>query len=203
MNAKSEARLSSRCGVPARSCPRSACAARTSTGPFAGLGQVTGRYTFVIDVGPPTCANGWGKARAYAVRFAIASKGEINFELAPAAECLNEEQRSRCASCDADVHGHWGHRDLRRCIRHRNRCAFSQQRTTGAAGTETWTGTLTVPGLEYDVTARRWRERPIRRCKPRRVRSRPESSSGSLHRTTGMATLPVACAPRSGSRFRC
>jgi hypothetical protein len=70
----------------------SACSERTSAGLFAGLGQVTGRYTFRMDVGPPTYANGWGKAHAYPVRFAVASKGEIHFELAAAPQCLNEEQ---------------------------------------------------------------------------------------------------------------
>ena len=81
---------------------------------------------FLIDVGPPTCANGWGKARAYPVRFAIASKGEIHFELAAGAQCVNEGQDLAARAADADVHGHGGHRDLRRCIGHRHRRAFSR-----------------------------------------------------------------------------
>ena len=118
LNMNASLRLDSNLGPCPPGVSANGCAARTSRGPFAGLGQVTGTYTFLIDVGPPTCANGWGKAQAYPVRFAIASKGEIHFELAAGAQCVNEDQDLRCARADADVHGHGGHRDLRKCIGH-------------------------------------------------------------------------------------
>ena len=179
-----------------------ACAARTSTGPFAGLGQVTGRYTFVIDVGPPTCANGWGKAQAYAVRFAIASKGEINFELAPAAECLNEESdlAARAATQTFTVAGGTG---IYAGASGTGTVARSlSTTTTGAAGTETWTGTLTVPGLDFDVTAP-----TLAGAANKTVRAKKGAKSARVvFRVTAQddrdGTLPVACAPRSGSRFR-
>ena len=46
---------------------------------------------FLLDTGPPSCAAGLSRARAYPVRFAVASKGEVHFQLAAGAECLNEE----------------------------------------------------------------------------------------------------------------
>jgi hypothetical protein len=51
---------------------------------------VTGTYTFLLDTGPPVCADGFGKARSYPVRFAVASKGEIHFQLVAAVECVDE-----------------------------------------------------------------------------------------------------------------
>ena len=38
------------------------CAARTISGSFPGLGRVDGAYSFVVDLGQPSCANDVGKA---------------------------------------------------------------------------------------------------------------------------------------------
>jgi hypothetical protein len=177
------------------------CSARTSRGPFAGLGDVTGTYTFLIDVGPPACANGWGKARAYPVRFAVASKGEIHFELAAAAECLNEEQdfAARAPTQTFTVAGGTG---VYAGASGTGTVARTLGTTdTGAAGTETWTGTLTVPGLEFDITPP-----TLAGAANKTVRAKKGAKSARVvFRVTAQddrdGTLPVACTPRSGSRF--
>jgi hypothetical protein len=180
----------------------SGCAARTSRGPFAGLGEVTGTYTFLIDTGPPMCANGWGKARAYPVRFAVASKGEIHFDLAAAAECLNEEQdlAARAATQTFTVTGGTG---IYAGASGTGTVARSLGTTdTGSAGTETWTGTLTVPGLEFDLTsptlagATNKTVRAKKGAKSARVTFKVTAQDG----TDG--DVPVGCNPRSGSRFQ-
>src|SRR3954449_10315429 len=53
------------------------CAARTISGPFPGLGRVNGVYSFVVDLGQPSCANDVGKALAYPFGTPVAEKGEI------------------------------------------------------------------------------------------------------------------------------
>ena len=141
-----------------------ACAARTSTGPFAGLGQVAGRYTFVIDVGPPTCANGWGKAQA-STRNGISLR-----EL--------RRRRSRSLGAQGSTQVHQAPEPLR---------VLSQQRLRVPPGQRRGQALSPCRASTSMSRPRRSRERPIRRCEPRRVRSRPESSSRSLHRTTGMA----------------
>jgi hypothetical protein len=179
----------------------SACSARTSRGPFAGLGEITGTYTFLLDTGPPTCANGWGKARAYPVRFVVASKGEIHFDLAAAAQCLNEEQdfAARAPTQTFTVAGGTG---VYAGASGTGTVARSLGTTdTGAAGTETWTGTLTVPGLEFDVIAP-----TIAGAANKTVRARKGAKSARVvFRVTARddrdGTLPVECTPRSGSRF--
>ena len=180
----------------------SGCAERTSTGAFAGLGQVTGRYMFLIDVGPPTCANGWGKARAYPVRFAVASKGEINFELAPAAQCLNEEQdfAARAPTQAFTITGGTG---IYAGASGTGTVARVLGTTdTGAAGTETWTGTLSVPGLEFDVTAP-----TLAGATSKTVRAKKGAKSARVtFKVTAQdstdGVVPVGCDPRSGSRFQ-
>ncbi len=177
------------------------CAARTSRGPFAGLGQVTGTYTFLIDVGPPTCANGWGKAQAYPVRFAIASKGEIHFELAAGAQCVNEDQvfaareQTQTFTVTAGT-GIYASASGTGTVTRR-----LSTTDTGSAGTETWTGTLTVPGLEFDLTsptlagATNKTVRAKKGAKSARVTFKVTAQDG----TDGV--VPVGCDPRSGSRF--
>ena len=177
------------------------CAERTSTGPFAGLGQVIGRYTFLIDVGPPGCANGWGKARAYPVRFAIASKGEILFELAAGAQCLNKdlELAARAQTQAFTVTGGTG---IYTGASGTGIVSRSLATTgNGSAGTETWTGTLTVPGLEFDVT-----QPALTGATNKTVRAKKRAKSARVvFQLTAQddkdGTLPVACTPRSGSRF--
>jgi hypothetical protein len=177
------------------------CAARTSTGPFPGLGQVTGKYTFGSNVGPPRCANGWGKAIAYPLRFAIASKGEILFQLAEGAQCVNEEQ-------DLDVReqtqtftvtggtgfyvGASGTGTVTRSL---------GSTDTGSAGTETWTGTLAVPALEFDVT-----QPTLAGATSKTVRAKKGAKSARVtFKVTAQddidGAVAATCVPRSGSRF--
>ena len=178
------------------------CAARTSRGPFAGLGQVTGTYAFLIDVGPPTCANGWGKAQAYPVRFAIASKGEIHFELAAGAQCVNEDTEfaARAQTQGFTVTGGTG---IYAGASGTGIVSRSLATTgTGSAGTETWTGTLTVAGLEFDLT-----QPTLTGATSKTVRAKKGAKSARVaYRVTAQddrdGTLPVTCSPTSGSRFR-
>ena len=179
-----------------------ACSARTSSGPFAGLGQVTGTYTFLLDVGPPTCANGWGKARAYPVRFAIASKGDILFELAEGAECVNEDAdfAARAQTQTFTVTGGTGiYAGASGTGTVTRRLTTT---STGSAGEETWTGALTVPGLEFDLTsptlagAANKTVRAKKGAKSARVTFKVTAQDGAD------GVVPVGCNPRSGSRFK-
>src|SRR6476659_3384552 len=60
-------------------CPAGAaantCASRKQTGSFPGLGQVVASYTWLADVGSPSCAPSFGKALAHTLRFVVSSKG--------------------------------------------------------------------------------------------------------------------------------
>ena len=177
------------------------CAARTSTGPFPGLGPVTGTYTFLSDVGPPSCANGFGKARAVPVRFAVASKGEIEFDLAAGVECVNEETEFavRAQTQTFTVTGGTGIYAGASGSGTVTRSLGSTD--SGSAGIETWTGTLTVPGYEFDVTrptltgAVSRTVRAAKGAKTARVvfRVTAQDDRDGASRTT--------CEPRSGSRF--
>ncbi len=179
----------------------SGCAARTSTGPFPGLGSVSGTYTFLSDVGPP-CPNGFGKARAYPVRFAVASKGDIQFELAAGETCVNEEsdfavraqtQTFTVAGGTGIYAGASGSGTVTRTL---------GSTSTGAAGKETWAGTLTVPGLDFDLT-----QPALTGAANKSVKAKKRAKSARVaFRVTAQddrdGALPTTCAPRSGSSFK-
>ena len=178
----------------------STCAERTSRGPFAGLGQATATYTFLADVGPP-CADGWGKALAYPVRFAIASKGDIFFELAEGAQCVNEADFAvRAQTQTFTVTGGTGIYAGASGTGTVTRVLVTT--SSGSTGGETWTGTLTVPGLEFDLT-----QPTLAGATNKTVRAKKGAKSARVaFRVTAQddrdGTLPVACTPRSGSRFK-
>ena len=74
---------------------------------------------------------------------------------------------------------------------------------SGGAGTaiETWVGTLTVPGLAFDLTPPTLHgvhDRTVRARKARRVRVRFTVTAKDAARRA----VPVTCTPRSGSLFK-
>lgn len=153
-------------------------------------------------MGPPSCADGFGKARAYPVRFAIASKGEIHFDLAAGAQCVDEETdyAVRAQTQTFTVTGGTG---IYAGASGAGTVTRSLGTTdTGSAGIETWTGTLTVPGVEFDLT------RPtLAGATNKTVRAKKGARSARVaFRVTAQddrdGTLPVACTPGSGSRFK-
>jgi HYR domain-containing protein len=178
------------------------CSSRTSTGPFPGLGQVTGKYTFGSNIGPPRCANGWGKAIAYTVRLSIPSKGEIYFDLAEGAQCEEEEtefhvrEQTQTFTVTGGTGMYAGASGVGTVARH-----LATTATGSASGPETWSGTLIVPGVEFDVTAP-----TLTGATNKTVRAKKGATSARVtYKLTAQddkdGALPVTCDP-TGSRFR-
>jgi hypothetical protein len=72
---------------------------------------------------------------------------------------------------------------------------------TGIVGRDLWTGTLSVPGLEFDLTPP-----TLSGAVNRTVRARKGSKRARVtYRVTASdavdGSVPVSCRPRSGSRF--
>jgi hypothetical protein len=91
LSLRAELRLVSNLGACPPGVTAFACAARTGTGPVSGLGSVSEAYAWAADVGPPSCAAGFGKALGSVVRFVVAGKGEIHFTLAEGVQCVDQE----------------------------------------------------------------------------------------------------------------
>jgi hypothetical protein len=159
------------------------------------LGLVSEIYTWAYRMGPPACPSDLGKPLATTGRLGVAGKGEIRFALADGARCIeqeplrNEPQSFTITGGTGTYEGASGSGTVERSI-------------NSGSGTETWSGTLEVPGLEFDVT------RPtITGAANRVVRAtRGEKSARVVFRVTAQdnrdGALPTRCTPRSGSRFK-
>ena len=73
---------------------------------------------------------------------------------------------------------------------------------SGSAGTDTWTGTLNVPGLEFDVTPPTLRGAVNKTVRARRGSKRVRVTYKVTARDAVDGAVPVSCKPRSGSRFK-
>ena len=170
------------------------CRARTGEGLLPGLGRAAETYTWSFRIGPPTCPANVGKPLATTGRLVVERKGEIRFALADGARCIdqepirNEPQDFTITGGTGTYEGASGSGRLERAL-------------SAGRGTETWTGTLVVPGFEFDVTppvlsgARSRKVRAPKRAKRVRVTYTVTANDA----VDGQ--VPVTCLPRAGSRF--
>jgi hypothetical protein len=173
------------------------CRARTGGGLVRGLGSTTEIYTYFYSVGPPTCPAGTGKPLATTGRLVVGGKGEIRFALADGAECVSQDPIELIGRAPQSftITGGTGAYDGA------SGSGMLEHDVMYGAGNETWTGTLAVPGLEFDLTpptlsgARSKTVRASRRAKSARVTYKVTASDA----VDGQ--VRVGCQPRSGARF--
>ena len=173
------------------------CRARSSTTvSVRGLGTVSQTYSWPLAVGPPTCPAGFNKPLAATGRLHIAEKGELTFTLAEGARCAladgaqNEPQEFTITGGTGPFAGASG------------RGTVAERSIGGGVGSETWTGSFVVPGLEFDLTA------------PKFVGVNPKTIRAPKGAKTAKVTynvkandavdgpVPTVCRPKSGSRFK-
>jgi len=125
------------------------CADRKGSGIVRGLGQVTETYLYFVDQESPECGGAKRVVRTTA-RLAVPGKGEFDLVLDDHPGCFPGEALSltrtyRVAGGTGAYAGASGNGTLS----HRVAITLS-----GAAGTDVYDGTVAVPGLEFDLSAR-------------------------------------------------
>lgn len=173
-----------------------ACADRTGEAQVPGLGRVTEAYTWQARLDAP-CAAESGRALAVPVRFVVAGKGEIQFALAEGAQCVDLETL-RTQTQTFTITGGTG--------RYAGASGSGTvERTLGEGfprrGRETWTGTLAVPGLEFDLAAPTLSGAVAKTVRASTGARRTRVVYAVTAKDGEDGTVPVACTPRSGSRF--
>ena len=177
------------------------CSARTGEGLVPGLGRVAETYTSLDDIGgPPTCAAGLGKALGYPVRFVVAGKGEIFFTLAEAERCVDLESvrtQPQAFTITGGTGIYVGASGSGRVERVLGGASVGNRRF----GSETWTGTLVVPGLEFDITPPTVSGAVAKTVRVPRGAKRARVVYAVSARDDVDGAVPVSCVPRSGGRF--
>jgi hypothetical protein len=168
------------------------CAARTGGGTLRGLGQVSETYTFFVQEGE--CDHVFETT----VRLEVAGKGELQLAV--------DRYRGACISSSLNLSraftitggsGIYAGASGGGTVSHQALATPS-----GSAGRDTWTGTLSVPELEFDLTPP-----TLSGAVSKTVRARRASKTVRVtYRVTASdavdGSVPVSCQPRSGSRFR-
>ena len=197
---RAELRLVSRLAECPQGLPASACANRSVTGVVPGLGNVSGTSTWRAVIDPPACQPDTGKSLGHTVRLEIAGKGTLAVEVAEATTCTDldslrtQTQTFNITAATGAYAGASGGGTLER--------ALGLDAGAGRVGTESWTGTLAVPGLEFDTTpptltgTAAKTVRAPRGAKSARVRY-VVTSQDAID-----GALSVSCKPQSGSPFR-
>lgn len=163
-----------------------------------GLGRVSVNSTWLLGLGPPACAAGFAKPLTTISQLNVAGKGTISITFAEAARCAPFEEGS----------GWWQHEPQEFTITAgTGRFAAASGRGTrehllfgvGGPTEETWTGTLEVPGLEFDLIAPVLHGAKSVRAQTGARSARVTFRVTATDRVDG--AVPVSCQPRSGARF--
>lgn len=181
------------------------CHSRTGAGVIRGLGRVSHSYVYIAEnlteISPAGCTHpGDVRILATRIRLSAAGKGDVDVSLEALPTCmhaltkLSPPSRAFIVTGGTGIYaGASGGGTLKHSLR---------QAPGGAAGTDTWAGTLVVPGLEFDVTP------PQLTGAAARIVRVPRQSQGVRVSFTVSArddvdgSLPATCTPRSGSRFK-
>lgn len=175
------------------------CVARNGQGIVPGLGEVSETYMYFIDLVPAGCQADETRVLTSSVALVVAGKGEIDVATAPTGCLQGSEGRPNTVQSFSITGGtgiYAGATGGGKVSR-----AFTVT-DVGALGPETWTGTLVIPGLEFDVTAP-----TLAGARSKTVRV-PKGAKNArvIFKVTATddvdGSRPVSCAPRSGSRFK-
>lgn len=174
------------------------CREHVGAGVVPGLGPVTERYLFLGQTGTTECPGSW-RVLGLSGRFTVANKGTIDITTAPSTDCQPEEQNATLNFPSATITGGSGSYagasgsgTLRETLSH----------GVSAFGKDTWEMTLLVPGLAFDTTP------PVLRGAVTKtvLAARGVKLVRITYRVTALdetdGSVPVACTPRTGSRFK-
>jgi hypothetical protein len=183
---------------PSSDCPGDECAARRAFGPFPGLGQVEIRYDVAGAFGPPACAAFDARLLANAFRLTVAGKGEIHVALAegpcvPVTDVINQSQTFIVTGGTGSYAGASGGGVVARSL--------GELGAQGRSGRETWTGTLQVAGLEFDLTPPVLTGATKKTVKAKKGAKRARVTFRVTAQDDRDGAVPVACSPRSGFAF--
>jgi HYR domain len=174
------------------------CHSRTGTALVAGLGRVTEEYIFMAD--GTGCALETYRVLAYPVRLSIAGKGDLNLALGAISGCIPALSVPGASPQTITVTGGTGTYAGASGSGTLTRVAGPPG--FGVPGTDTWTATISVPGLEFDLTAPTISGARSKKITAPRKASRVRVNYRVTASDDRDGTVPASCRPRSGSRFK-
>jgi HYR domain-containing protein len=185
--------LSEPSACPQGAPPDADCRTRTGRGNVQGLGSVSENYLW--SYASPGCPTNLVKPLATTGRIVVAGKGELQFALVEGAQCVDQEP-VRNEPQNFTITGGTG------AYASATGSGMVERSLSGGVGTETWTGTLAVPSLDFDTTPPTIGGAGNKVVKVKKTARRARVKYSVTASDTVDGTVPVTCAPRSGSFFR-
>ena len=168
------------------------CAARTGIGAVRGLGEVSETYTFFVQEGD--C----DRVFETTVRLEVAGKGELQLAVDRyRGECISSALNLSRAFTITGGSGIYAGASGGGTVNHR-----ASATPSGSVGSDTWTGTLNVPGLEFDVTPPTLSGAVDKKVRARRGSKRVRVTYRVTASDAVDGSVSVSCQPRSGGRFK-
>jgi hypothetical protein len=189
-------------GIIQATCPPEAppeadfCVERSGAGEVTGLGSVIQTYRFFVDENPsPAC--GGLRVLASTGQLAVTGKGTIQVALARMEQCVTDRLQANRPFTITGGTGTYAGAAGAGAVKH-----DLHEGATGATGMDTWSGSLDVPGLEFDLTPPTLSGLVNKTVRVRKGVKRVRVK----YRVTALDVVdgsrPVRCQPASGSRFK-
>jgi hypothetical protein len=190
---------------PSAACPPGTpplfeCFARTGDTTVPGLGAAHVSYAYVLESAPAGCPPQLGadvlRLPAATARLVVAGKGEIYFStagtgcLARAGTLRSSEAFTITGGAGAYVGASGG-----------GTLASQSNGPPSSNGFDTWSGTLVVPGTQFDLTAPAISGTTNKKVRIGRRAERVRVTYSVVARDDVDGVVPVSCNPRSGSPF--
>jgi HYR domain-containing protein len=175
------------------------CYSRTGTGSVRGLGKVDESYTYMVDSLPAGCSRDQVRLPPTTMRLRVLGKGELELRMAGTGCVDRIPTLPLRAEAAFTITGGTG-----RYVGASGGGTYVDvsHGPPDFSGTDTWNGTLVVPGLEFDLTPPQLTGGANRTIRvPKRVRRVRVAFAVAAHDDIEGA-LPVKCRPRSRSWFR-
>ena len=178
--------------------PADECVSRRMFGPFPGLSQIDARYDVRADFAGPACAAPDARVLGHPLRLAVAGKGVIDLVAADApcvalGEVVNEAQTFTIIGGTGSYVGASGSGTMTPSL--------GPLGDRGRFGRMTLTGTLNVPGLEFDVTPPSLTGATNKTVKAKKGKKFARVAFRVTALDDREGALPVSCSPRSGFAF--
>lgn len=171
------------------------CSARVGEGLVPGLGHVSATYEFFVQ--GPACGGTGDLVLETTAVLTVAGKGDLHMALARKEDCVPTALVARRPFTVTGGTGIYQGASGGGIVDHHYHFT-----STGWAGTDTWTGTLNVSGLSFDVTPPTLSglsnktirvRRTAKRVRVRFVVTASDQVDGPVH---------ASCKPRSGRLFK-
>ena len=171
------------------------CGKRVGEGLVPGLGHVSAKYEFFIEEG--ACGGTGDRVLETTAVLTVAGKGDLLVTLARKEDCVPLELVAQRPFTVTGGTGIYQGASGGGTVNHQYHFT-----STGWAGTDTWTGTLNVSGLSFDVTPPTLSHLSNRTIRVRRTAKHVRVRFVVTASDQVDGTVHASCKPKSGSLFK-